>query len=117
MAWLSNLFQWAPQIMPHVVASEWEHGYETPLVRATRYNNPHFGYNIGFVLPKHPHDCDRADMMDWLITNGVGVMQCGGYPGAEIHAVVKGVTDKQSANEWLPNFLPEFHEWIRTNLR
>ncbi len=98
------------------IAAEWKHGFETPYVRATRYSNPDIGFNIGFKLPKHPFDCDRRSMFDWLRSQGVKVYQGGGYPGAEILAKVDGVHDIKTANEWLPVFLPEFHEWIRMNL-
>ncbi len=95
---------------------EWDHGWATPHVKATRYANPHMGFNIGFTLPKHPYDCDRAEMMDWLRSQGVNIFQCGGHPGAEIFAIVDGVGSRDLANEWLPTFLPRFDAWIVKHL-
>jgi hypothetical protein len=65
---------------------QWEHGWKTEEVTATRFSNPMFGYNIGFDLPKHPFDNDRVDMFDWLNQNGVHVLQGGGAPGAISYA-------------------------------
>lgn len=97
--------------------TEWAHGWETKFVRATRYYSPNLGLHVGFSLPAHPLDCDRADIIDWLRSKGVRVYQCGGYPGAAILGVVDGVHDIESVNQWLPNFLPDFHRWIEQNLK
>jgi hypothetical protein len=112
---MTNLLATARMIF-NTKATEWAHGWETARVRATRYQNPHLGFNVGFSFPKNPHDCDRADMMDWLRENGVHVYSCGGYPGAEVMALVDGVKSKEAANEWLPTFLPRLDAWVKDNL-
>lgn len=104
-------------VQSQVIPTEWKHGWETRYVKATRYTNPYMGFNIGFTLPEHPNDCDRKEMFDWLSSQGVHSYQSGGYPGAEILAMVDGVRTVDQANEWLPEFLPRFHTWIATNLR
>jgi hypothetical protein len=96
--------------------TEWEHGYKTDYVVATRYSNPMMGYNIGFELPKNPYDADRAEMFEWLEKNGVHIFEGGGGPGAILYAKVEGVTDKESANRFLVEFLPKFNKWARKNL-
>jgi hypothetical protein len=95
---------------------EWEHGYKTDYVIATRYANPSMGYNIGFDLPKNCNDADRADMYDWLSAHGVHVFQGGGAPCATNYAKIEGVTNKDEANSFLVKFLPEFDAWVRANL-
>lgn len=97
--------------------AEWEHGFKTDYVIATRYTNPAMGYNIGFTLPRNPYDADRAEMFSWLAENGVHVYEGGGSPGAELYAKVDKVTDKNTANKWLVEFLPKFSKWARQNLR
>ena len=75
------------------------------------------GYNIRFDLPKNCYDADSVSMYDWLQERGVNIYQGGGAPCAANYALVKGVTDRQSADEFLVKFLPEFDSWVRTNLR
>ncbi len=92
---------------------EWEHGWKTDYVVAARYKNPVMGYNLGFTFPKQPHDSDRAETFAFLSEHGCGVYQGGGYPGAPLFAVCKGVTDKDSANKFLPEFLPKLDAHMR----
>lgn len=87
--------------------SEWEHGWKTPHVIATRYKSPVIGYNIGFRFPKNPNNCDRAEIFDLIATNNGAVYQGGGFPGAEAFAVFKDVSDKESANKKLQVLLPK----------
>lgn len=93
-----------------------EHGFKTDRVVATRYQNSMVGYNIGFDLPKNGYDADRADMYDWLATQGVHVFQGGGGPYATNYAKIDGVQDKESANKFLLEFLPKYDAWVRDNL-
>jgi hypothetical protein len=93
---------------------EWEHGYKTEYVVATRYNNPHLGYNIGFSFPKQPYDSDRAETFDFLASNGCHVYQGGGYPGAPLYAVCNGVTDKATANTKLIELLPKLDSHMKS---
>lgn len=92
---------------------EWEHGWKTDYVVATRYKNPVMGYNIGFVFPKQPYDSDRAETFDFLAAGGCNVYQGGGSPGAPLYAVCKGVTDKESADKFLIEFLPKLDVHMR----
>lgn len=92
---------------------EWEHGWKTDYVVATRYTNPHIGYNIGFTFPKQPNDSDRAETFEFLSHNGCGVFEGGGFAGAPLYAVCKGVTDKESANKFLIEFLPKLDAHMR----
>lgn len=100
-------------IVSHNV-SEWEHGWRTTNVIATRYSNPHMGYNIGFTFPGHENDCDRAEICDYIKGNGGAIYQCGGYPGAEMFAVFSGVSDKATANAKLKEILPGLDAVVET---
>lgn len=93
---------------------EWEHGYKTEYVVATRYQNKMMGYNIGFTFPKQPYDSDRAETFEFLAANGCNVYQGGGYPGAPLYVICKGVTDKESANAKLLEFLPKLDGHMRS---
>ena len=93
---------------------EWQHGYETRFVRATRYKNPHIGQNIGFVFPGNEHKCDRKELVDFMSNEGGEVYQCGGYPGAEMLVIFKGVTDRDSANAKLVQLMPKLDRFIRS---
>lgn len=93
---------------------EWEHGYKTDYVVATRYKNPTMGYNIGFAFPKQPYDNDRAETFEFLAANGCSVYQGGGYAGAPLYAICRGVTDKESANAKLIEFLPKLDAHMRS---
>lgn len=92
---------------------EWDHGYKTDYVVATRYKNPTMGYNIGFTFPKQPYDSDRAETFEFLASNGCNVYSGGGGPGAPLYAICNGVTDKDSANQFLIGFLPKLDEHMR----
>lgn len=96
------------------VPVEWEHGWKTDYVVATRYRNPQIGYNIGFVFPKQPYDSDRAETFKFLEDNGCSVYQGGGAPGAELFAICKGITNKESANVKLIELLPKLDEHMRS---
>lgn len=78
---------------------EWEHGWKTKHVIATRYSNPHMGFNIGFRFPLNAYDCDAAELFEFIEkTLGGWVYEGGGSPGAEIFAVFRDVKDRESAN-------------------
>lgn len=92
--------------------TEWEHGWKTDRVIATRYKNPTMGYNIGFTFPKNPNDCDRAELSDFMDVHGGGIYQSGGHPGAEMFVRFKDVTDKETANVKIKEILPALSQLI-----
>ncbi len=85
---------------------EWEHGWKTPRVIATRYQSDLMGYNIGFRFPRDIGYEDRAEV-SWFIEDNNGfVYQGGGSPGAEAFVVFKDVKDRVSADSKLKAILP-----------
>jgi hypothetical protein len=88
------------------VPVEWEHGWKTNRVTATRYQNEAMGYNIGFVYPKNPNDCDRAEIFEFIEAHGGSVFQGGGYRGAPMYVKFTGVTDRPTADKKLREILP-----------
>lgn len=97
---------------------EWEHGYKTELVIATRYANPTMGYNLGFKFPHHGADSDSTELFDFIENNGCRIYSGGGEYGAEIFAICKGVTDKESANKFLTGgFLARLHGFMAKRRR
>lgn len=93
--------------------TEWEHGWRTSLVVATRYSNPHIGFNVGFKFPRHAYDCDRAELIDFMEDNGWSIYRCGGYPGAEVFAVSDRIKNKEDANSELIKFVPKLHNFMK----
>ena len=93
---------------------EWEHGFKTKNVIATRYKSPMIGYNIGFRFPNDTHNSDREEIASFIAANGGAIYQMGGYPGAEVIVVFIGVTNKELANKMLPSFLPKLDEHIQS---
>lgn len=91
----------------------WDHGYQTNNVRATRYSNPDIGQNVGFAFPGHENDCDRKEIVDFMTEHGGSVYQCGGFPGAEMFVVFKGVRDRETANAKLIEILPGLDRLIQ----
>jgi hypothetical protein len=87
-------------------AVQWEHGWKTKRVIATRYAGKAMGWNIGFEFPLDPGDCDRAEISDFIADHDGNIFQSGGYPGAVSYAVFKDVTDKASADRKLQQILP-----------
>lgn len=96
---------------------QWEHGWKTSYVVATRYENRVVGFNVGFAFPKNPYDCDSAELFQFLEANGWQSYQGGGYPGAPIYTVNKAVKSREDADKLLPKFLPLLDDWVRKNLR
>lgn len=96
----------------YIGPEEWKSGWKTKRVIATRYKNPHMGYNIGFRFPGNDNNCDRAELCEFVRANGGHIYQCGGWPGAEMFATFDGVTDKESANTKLISFLPELDRFM-----
>src|SRR6267154_5383250 len=88
-------------------AIEWEHGWETPNVVATRYENDLMGYNIGFVFPNDLNNGDRPELFEFIEKCDGFVFEGGGYSGAPLYTKFKGVVDKDTANEKLKTILPE----------
>jgi hypothetical protein len=93
--------------------TEWEHGWKTSRITATRYSNLHMGQSVGFTFPKNPNDCDLAELSDFIEAQGGSVYQSGGYPGAEMFAQFKGVKDKETANAKLKEILPAFNQLMQ----
>lgn len=86
---------------------EWEHGWQTTNVIATRYRDGDMGYNIGFAFPNDPNNCDAMEIDDLMRTHGGMIYEGGGYPGAVAYVVFKDVTDRESADRKLKHVLPE----------
>ncbi len=86
--------------------SEWEHGFKTDRVVATRYTNPTMGYNIGFEYPKDEYNSDRAELDEFMTAHGGWVYQSGGFPGAGMYVKFKDVSNKDEANKKLKEILP-----------
>lgn len=94
-------------------ATEWEHGWKTKQVTATRYKNQMMGFNIGFKFaPEYRNYVDRVEVMDFLKANGGNVYEGGGYPGAEVFTIFSGVQDREAANVFLPKLLPKLSKLI-----
>lgn len=91
---------------------EWEHGWKTDRVIATRYNSPMMGWNIGFTFPLNPNDCDRAELSDFMEAHNGRSFQSGGFPGAEMFVKFKDITDKESATAKIKAILPELSALI-----
>lgn len=101
-------------VLPCVTAPvAWEHGYKTDYVVATRYTNDMIGYNIGFVFPKQPYDSDRSETFEFFSQNKCYILQGGGGPGAALYAKCVGVTDRETANAKLLDFLPKLDAHMR----
>lgn len=92
---------------------EWAHGWETANVRATRYTNPTIGQNIGFLFPRDPNLCDRAEIMEAIKKAGGDIYQAGGYPGAEILVKFPEVVDVPTANIRIKKILPMLDALVR----
>lgn len=90
---------------------EWAHGYQTDRVVATRYTNPR-GYNIGFRFPKNPSAYDRREVVEWFEDRGGWVIECGGYPGAEMLVRFQSVYNKETTNKKLVAILPELNRFM-----
>lgn len=93
----------APVMWP---VTEWEHGFKTSRVTATRYENKAMGYNIGFNFPKDITNADRSEVSDFFKSHDGWIYQGGGYAGATAYVKFKGVTDKETANAKLREILP-----------
>ena len=108
------IWLWGCTSMPsqEIAVTEWEHGYRTNRVVATRYKSPTMGYNIGFRFPRDSYHADRAELFDFMQKYDGYVYQGGGAPGAELFTVFKGVKDRKSANALLVRILPELHKLI-----
>lgn len=85
---------------------EWEHGFKTEGVIATRYKNQGGRYTIGFRFPGNEFNCDRAEISEFVENNGGSIYEMGGYPGAEVLATFIGVMDVPSANSKIKTILP-----------
>lgn len=93
---------------------EWDHGFKTDNVVATRYRSELGGLNIGFQFPKNIHNYDHPDVFDWFGKYNGFVIQGGGAPGAEMFVFFDGVKDRESANEKLRVVVPELSKFMRT---
>lgn len=92
--------------------TEWEHGWKTDRVIATRYNNDVIGYSVGFKYPKNPNDCDRAELTDFMRLHEGAIYQGGGYPGAEMFVSFKGVKDRPTADKKIKEIIPALSKLI-----
>jgi hypothetical protein len=98
-------FEWPP--------TEWEHGWKTKRVVATRYTNQMMGYNIGFTFPENIHNSDGPEVSKFMEAHGGWVYSSGGHPGAEMFVVFKDVKDKNSANKKLQQILPALDQLMQ----
>jgi hypothetical protein len=85
---------------------QWEHGYKTSRVIATRYKNPEIGYNIGFLFPQNPNDFDRAEISEFIEMHGGSIFANEGGKGSESFATFTDVKDKESADIKIKEVLP-----------
>lgn len=89
------------------VPVEWEYGWKTARVIATRYQDPGFMYYVTFTFPLNPNQCDRAELVSLIEAEGGWIFKMGGHPGAPVYVVFKGVMDRKSADLKLKALLPE----------
>lgn len=101
----------AASVQPQVT-QEWEHGFRTKHVTATRYNNPDMGYNIGFKFPLNPADCDREEIYEFIRSQNGYIYQGGGSWGAEAYVVFKDVHNQEEANRKLHRIMPAFERVV-----
>lgn len=97
-------------------ATQWEHGWETDVVTASRYTNPDIGYNIGFVFKRYSEKADRAELFDYFKSNGGSVYEGGGSPDAPDYVIFDNVKSRDDADKFLPVFLPKLSSFVE-NLR
>lgn len=93
--------------------AEWEHGWKTAHVIATRYSNQVVGFNVGFRFPLNPNECDDSRLFKFMESNGGWVYEAGGYPGAEMFVVFQDVKDKGGANRKLQAILPKLEALVK----
>jgi hypothetical protein len=89
--------------------TQWEHGFKTNRVVATRYQNSTIGFNIGFRFPKDPNNSDRAEISNFMAAHGGTVFQSG-RSGAEMFVQFSDVTDRDTADQKLQAILPDLNE-------
>lgn len=94
-------------------AEQWEHGWKTPRIIATRYSNEYMGFNIGFKF-KDIYRSDRKEVSDFMEAHHGFIYQGGGYPGAEVFVVFSTIKTKEDADKQLPLLLPELDDLMRT---
>lgn len=110
MWWFTNSPSRLRQPVETAHIQEWEHGYKTDRVIATRYTNPDIGYNIGFQFPKNVADADRVEVSQFFEVHNGWLFQGGGYPGAIAYVKFQDVTDNASANAKLKEILPDLDQ-------
>jgi hypothetical protein len=98
----------------HYAPARWEHGWKTARIVATRYRSDVIGFNIGFRFPLDPDNCDRTELVDFVVARGGWPYEMGGHPGAEMFVIFKDVTDRESADKKLEAILPEMSRLVES---
>ena len=85
---------------------EWEHGFKTSQVTATRRTNKEkasWTIQLDFA---DQYNADRAEIGDFLHAFDCGIFQGGGYPGAPAMVACKTIKSKEDATAKIKEFLP-----------
>src|SRR4051812_9782681 len=86
------------------IATEWEHGFKTNDITATRYANSMIGYSIGLTYSdRYDYKADRTEVFDFIDSQGCWVYQGGGMPHGEYFMRCKNIDSKEQANKFLIN--------------
>lgn len=88
---------------------EWDHGFMSTHIKATRYTDNIFGIMIGFTFYKNPNRCDDPRLFEFVKGVGGTVIRGGGFPGAEILAKFPSVNSIEDANDWIKQNLPIYN--------
>lgn len=94
---------------------EWERGFKTDRVIATRYKTRagySVGYSLGFDFPLNPNDADRLEVSEFFQAHQGNCYQSGGYPGSTSYVIFADVDDDESANKKMMDILPDLSNLI-----
>jgi hypothetical protein len=92
-----------PEVYP---VQEWEHGFKTSRVVATRMHSEMMGWNAKLDFPENAYDSDTMDVSDYIEQHGCGILESGGSPGAPAYIRCDGVDSKEKMSAKLRDLLP-----------
>lgn len=94
--------------------TQWEHGFKTADITATRYSNPFFqSMVVGFTFSnRYDYLADRVDVEHFMRLQGCTCFEGGGMPYSEYFYVCNKAQTKEQADRFIPVLLPKLDRFL-----
>ncbi len=95
--------------------TEWQHGFKTENITATRLNNKSGLFQFAIMLNfsnRYDYLADRTDVLNFMESQGCTEIEGGGMPHSNYLYFCDKALNKEQANNFIPMLLPKLDKFM-----